>query len=138
MSPLYNRSVWNTTSQMPSPPASGVALRCTERWYESLHTTFASRRKVPHLPSPFRSGQGGLCLNSSLMKGLTTQAVSNHQMDGNKPNRSGLTASRRTGISASYCCVRASSRVLTSKSETGPSPSPSMNHLGGESGTRIE
>jgi hypothetical protein len=63
---------------MPTPPSSDVALRCAERWYESLHTTFASRREVPHLPLPFRLGQGGL--NSSLMKMLTAQAAGHHQM----------------------------------------------------------
>jgi hypothetical protein len=30
---------------MPTPLSSGVALRCAERWYESLHTTLASRRE---------------------------------------------------------------------------------------------
>jgi len=66
---------------MPTPPPSGVSLMCAQRWYESLHATFASRREVPHLPPPFRSGQGGL--NSSLMKGLTAQAACHHQMGPN-------------------------------------------------------
>jgi hypothetical protein len=29
-------------------------------WYESLHNTFDSRWEVPHLPTPFQTGQGGL------------------------------------------------------------------------------
>jgi hypothetical protein len=77
---------------MPTPPSSAVALRCAERWYESLHTTFASRREIPQLPPPFRSGQGGL--NSSLMKGQTATR-SRLPPDGtkpDKPDRSGLTA----------------------------------------------
>jgi len=81
MSPLDNRVCRNTTSQMPTPPSSGVALRCAERWYKSLHTTFTSRREVPHLPPPFRSGQGGL--TSPLLKGLTAQAAGYHQMGPN-------------------------------------------------------
>jgi hypothetical protein len=40
--------------------------------------TFAFCREVPHLLSPFRSGQGGL--NTALMKGLTAQAASYHQL----------------------------------------------------------
>ena len=49
---------WNTTSQMPTPPSSGIALRCAERWFESLHTTFASRREILHPRLPQRSETG--------------------------------------------------------------------------------
>ena len=66
---------------MPTPPSPDVALRCAERWYKSLHTTFASCREILHLPPPFRSGQGGL--NTSLMKGLSAQAACYHQMGPN-------------------------------------------------------
>ena len=74
---------------MPTPPSSGVALRCAESWYESLHTAFASCREIPHLPLPFRSGQGGL--NSSLMKGLTALS-SLLPPKGTKPGCDGLIA----------------------------------------------
>ena len=110
MSPLYNRGFLEYQSTSPS---SGVALRCAERWYKSLHTTFTSRREVPHLPSPFRSGQGGL--TSSLLKGLTAQAAGYHQMGPILTAEVLLPQQTHGDLSASYCCVRASSRVLTSK-----------------------
>jgi hypothetical protein len=83
---------------------------------------------VPHLPPPFRSGQGGL--NTSLMKGVIATR-SRLPPAGTKPDRSGLTASRRTGISASYCCVRASYRVLTSKIRDRPRSNILDEPLGG-------
>ena len=81
---------WNLN---PNTHSSGVALKCAERWYESLHTTFASRRGIPHLPQSLQSGQGGL--NSSLMKGLTATR-SLLPPDGTKPDRISLTATADT------------------------------------------
>jgi hypothetical protein len=73
MSPRYNM----VFPEYHFPNAHSTLLwRCplgAERWYESLRTTFASRREVPHLPPPFRSGQDGL--NTSLMKGLTAAGL---------------------------------------------------------------
>jgi hypothetical protein len=58
---------------MPTPLVLPVGVQ--RRWYESLRTTFASRRvrefRVVRLP--IRSGQGDL--NTSLIKGLTAGIV---------------------------------------------------------------
>ena len=84
---------------------------------------------VPHLPPPFRSGQGDL--NTSLMKGLTATR-SRLPPNGTKPDRSGLTARRRTGISASYCCVP---RILLGPDIKDPRQAPANTldePLGGE------
>jgi hypothetical protein len=122
---------------MPTPPSSGVALRYAERWYESLHTTFTSRREVPHIPPAFRSGQGGL--NSSLMTGLTLAPLRSGLVSsgGNRllgqlaPSQRSYCHNRRTGISASYCGVRASSQVLTSKIQDRPQSITFDEPLGG-------
>jgi len=85
------------------------SLWCAEGWYESLRTTFASRREsqAPHLPPPFRSRQGDL--NISFMKGLTATATRTRSPpNGTKPQN--LTAvvllplychSRRSGLARS-------------------------------------
>ena len=113
---------------MPTPPSSGVALWCTERLYASLRTPFASRQEFHIFRLPSHRARGGL--NTSLMKGVIATR-SRLPPAGTKPDRSGLTASRRTGISASYCCVRASSRVLTSKIRDRPRSNTLDEPLGG-------
>ena len=115
----------------PTPPSSGVALRCAERWYNSLNATFASSREIPHFPTPFWwfelvTYEGTNCPSSQLPP------------DGTKPDRSGLTATADARGSACPTVVSAHPPGSRHRYETGPSPTPSMNRWGGERGARIE
>ena len=94
---------------MPTPPSSGVALRCAERWYESLHATFAAPAGKFRIFLPLLIGPGW----SELVTYEGTNCQSSRlPPNGTKPDHIGLTATADARGSARPTIVSAHSPIL--------------------------
>jgi hypothetical protein len=91
---------------MPTPPSSGVALRCVKRWYDS------DDHFIPHLPPDWSSASSAsIPIGSGWSEPVTYEGANCQRSwlppDGNKPASIGLTTTADARASAHPTVVSA-------------------------------